>query len=287
MKPGHTDYINFKIQNFGNDVNPVNVWKDLINIVGETGTQSEPECEAEAGKWDNQGKQCTGMQNEVNDLQRKILYDLYVEVYDAQGKSIWFQTIYLDSDGKTIEDVYGGAKNVFLGMIPANGYMEVKQSYHMNPKTGNEYQGDVMSFDIELYAEQLTGNALLENKTGDPDWNIIKDDFKGTLIYGVKNPTFDFDFKGKAPLAGEKYCLWIGGTPQAGSWDANTNIGCVTSGTQGEVDISGSSDLGKDVKDGKAWLILENDYDGTNWNAYSPASYLWETGLIWYDDTDL
>ena len=294
MKPSYVDYINFEIQNTGSDPNPVDVWKKITVTSETTGVESEPECTEGGGCWDNSAKACdwhsTGCQGtDKNDLSSAIWYDLYVEVLNASSQKVWWQTIYPDGV-KTIDDVYGtdGIKEVYLGMIPAGYSMKVTQSYHMKGDTTNWAQGDQMTFDIALRAEQIQGTAVLENKTGDPDWQILGDDtIKGTLTYNVKGPKFDYGFTGTAPSGSTEYCLWIGGTPTGANWDAKIKLGCNTSASDGNIAISGNPDLGQDVKDGKAWLIKAGDYDGTTWLGWNPTQYLWETGLIWYDDMDI
>lgn len=290
MKPSYVDYINFEIQNIGSDPNPVDVWKKITVTNETTGAVSEPECTDQNNNQAWNGTACTGSIDN-NNLSAAIWYDLYVEVLNASNDKIWWQTLYLDSDQKSIDQVYykDGTYNneVYLGMIPAGGKMKVQQSYHMDTDTTNWAQGDQMTFSINLRAEQLHGIAVLENKTGDPNWQILGGDtINGNLTYKVKSPKFDFTFTGIAPLPSRSYCLWIGGTPTGENWDANTKISCNTSNTDGSIGISGNLELGKDVKDGKAWLILESDYNGS-WTAWNFTSYLWETGLIWYDDTDL
>ena len=68
----------------------------------------------------------------------------------------------MDEDGKKIGDLEG--VQMYLGMIPVDWTMKVSQSYHMVSETDNDYQGDGMTFDITLYAEQLTNSVRLVNK---------------------------------------------------------------------------------------------------------------------------
>lgn len=286
MKPGYTDEIVFNVQNTGSDPNPVNVYKNL-DVTGEaTGAVSEPECTEEGGTWASGA--CTG-NTEKNDLSSAIVYDLKVDVYDSADVKVWWQTIYVDGDNKTIDDVYKGTsaydKRVYLGMIPSGGRMTVTQSYHLAEATTNWAQGDVMTFNINLTAEQLRGTAILEDKTGAPDYKLELDNtFQGTLTYKVKNPTFDFSFTGNAPLASTGYTLlavtdpW----PQTGS----TVLGTATSDGSGDITISGNIDTG-DLKDKKVWLIKSADWNGTSMTAWNQTAYLLETGLIWYEDTGI
>lgn len=73
MKPCYTDYINFTIHNGDEciddaceDINPVNVWKHIKNVVEEDGLESEPECTEQEGVW--MGTYCIwdGIINENN-----------------------------------------------------------------------------------------------------------------------------------------------------------------------------------------------------------------------------
>ena len=284
MKPCYTDYITFRIENDKSGANPVDIYKKITITQEDTGTLTEPECEAEGGQWSS--STCSGDNwNPKDDLSSVIWYDLSVEVYDSNNNKIWHQVIYTDGDQKSIDEIYGNNGEVYLGMIPAHGYMIVKQSYHLDSDAGNEYQGDRMIFDIQVRGEQLHEARVLENKNPNSWKLLLEDDYKGSLSYKTKGPTFDFSFNGKVLLPNTNYCLWIGGTPQAGNWDADTKVACATSSNDGTISFSGNIELDKDVKDGKAWLIPETDYDGS-WKAWHPENYLWETGLIWYEDTD-
>lgn len=198
-----------------------------------------------------------------------------------------------DADHKTIDDVFGtaGTREVYLGMIPAGGKMKVKQSYHMNTDTTNWAQGDQMTFDIVLRAMQIQGTAVLENKQGPEPWHLVLgDDIQGTLTYIVKNPTFNFNFTGKAPLIGHNYVLAAGMKSVSGNnYDVDTYLGQGISGGDGAISISGNVELGKDMKNVKVWLVpAENWSAGMNWAGWPGIvpNFLWETGLIWYDDTN-
>jgi len=150
MKPCYTNYLNFTIHNDNADSNPVDVWKQITIIKEETGAVTEPECEAEEGTWSDSS--CSD-NTEKNDISKVIWYDLYVEVYNEEEEKILSETIYTDQDQISIADI--NSQYIYLGMIPVSGYMKVVQSYHMAPETGNWAQGDIMTFDIEIKAEQL------------------------------------------------------------------------------------------------------------------------------------
>jgi len=294
MKPSYTDYINFEIQNTGSAPNPVDVWKKITVTNETTGVVSEPECTEEGGLWVS--NTCTSDTQHPwapnDNLSSAIWYDLYVEVLDASGAKIWWQTIYPDGV-ETIDDVYGSGQEVYLGMIPAGYSMKVIQSYHMKGTTTNWAQGDQMTFSINLRAEQIQGTVVLENKSGDPDWQILGGDtIKGTLTYKVKNPTFDFSFTGNALLTNHNYVLAAGWTPSGAGFDVDTKLGSGATNASGDIIITGNVELGKDMKNVKVWLVpVENWSEGVgmnwyNWDACVP-NILWETGLIWYDDTGI
>jgi len=299
MKPCETGYINFVIHNPGK--NPVNVWKTIKNITTSDGTVNEPECVAQSGTWvkDSQGVYyCTGNVPKHN-LHDWMNYDLSVKV-PGVGSEGWWQTIYKDTDNVRVASING--KSIFLGMIPAGGSMEVTQSYHLIPDTGNWAQADTMKFDIEIYAEQLTGSLVLENKTGKPDWQIMGGDgIQATLTYNLTGPTFDYKLTGRAPLANTNYCLIYYADPWAGN-NPGALIGCGNSAAgTGDISFAGSIDLGMDLPNlsdqnhpegAKIWLVTASDYNSGNestgpMTAWNPGNYLFETALITYDDTGI
>ena len=67
----------------------------------------------------------------------------------------------------------------------------IRQVYTLDETAGNEFQGDEIVFDIELYGEQLmapgpTSDAkavVLENKSGDPHWTPVMDNIWGLLTW--------------------------------------------------------------------------------------------------------
>ncbi|MHA1483370.1 MAG: TasA family protein, partial [Candidatus Heimdallarchaeaceae archaeon] len=110
MKPCYTDYINFRIENDLSDPNPVNIFKKITVTNEGTGVVSEPECDDQGGLWDKSTKACdwnTTSATDNNDLSSMIWYDLNVEVYNSLEQKIWWQTLYVDGDNKSIDDVYG------------------------------------------------------------------------------------------------------------------------------------------------------------------------------------
>ena len=284
MKPSYTDYIDFTINNVG--TNPADVWKTLATVVTTDNVQSEPECAAEIGNWN--GTACSGQSNKKDNIDAVIGYDLSVELYDqpnGTGNKVWYQRLYNDDVMiSAIKDT-----KMYLGMIPEDYSMKVHQSYHMATGAGNEYQGDQMTFNIVLDAEQLLGGVrgaklVLEDKTGDPDWDIIQSNGKdGLLNYTVMSPKFDFSFTGNGLVDGTTYALVIGDDP----WVAGKLLGTGVAGG-GVVNIADDDvELNQSYSSAKVWLVPSSSWNGARVNVWTPTSFLFETGLIEYRDTDL
>jgi len=280
MKPSQVEYSNFRINNVG--TNPVNVFKRIENVSTNSGVLTEPECLEGGGSWS--GQNCTGDYKEKSDIDTVIEYDLAVKVYDNAGNLRWHQMLY--NKDVTLSNIKG--TDVFLGMIPVGWYMDVTESYHMKDDTTNWAQGDIMTFDIVLTGEQLKGSLVLENKTGDPDWDIIQGDGRqGTLTYGVRDSKFNYSFTATGMQPGVKY--WLieyrdpFGTP-------GTTLGSAVADGSGVVSIPQTSlELGANLTNAKIWLVTDADYDESanklvDWH---PANYLFETGLMDYYDSDL
>jgi len=285
MKPSQTEYINFTVKNVG--TNPVNVWKRLANVATSSGTLSEPECVDEKGSWAN--GVCTG-NTPKDDIDTVIDYDLSVKLYDGGNNFIWHQMLY----NKNVTVAQIKDTDMFLGMIPVGWHMDVVQSYHMKAETGNWAQGDTMTFDIVLTGEQLKGTAVLEDKTGDPDWRVKTETAaQGILTYDVKDSKFNFSFTGVVPLASTNYSLimyeesWS--TPSGSGWPRPVVVlGSATSDGSGNVSIPYTSlELNTDLLNAKIWLVNSSDLSGSTMNDWHPADYLFETSLIDYYDADL
>ncbi|MFA5776605.1 MAG: TasA family protein [Patescibacteria group bacterium] len=297
MKPSQTDYSNFTITNVG--TNPVNVWKKLtVPAQGETtGVVSEPECTDQLGTWVGglTGSCNWGNHADRNDISTVINYDLSVKVYEMGSQTpLWFQTIWEDADGKTIAAVSTPTTGHgdLLGMIPEGGRMEVTESYHMRSDTDNWAQGDKLTFDINLYAEQLTNTVTLVSKSG-ADWdNIDAGEVAGknaVLTYKVK----DFDFKYNLSVMGlannTSYVLISGTNPYNGA--DTVQIAAFTTGGTGAYSTATEQaiNLNQNLTNAKVWVVPASHWNpGTRkMTAWNGDSYLFETALIEYYDTDL
>ncbi len=145
MKPSDAEYKDFVINNVGG--NEVDVWKHIDVTDHDGGTMNEPECEEQGGTWVDDGAgsgHCDGG-TEVSDISQVINYDLLVDG----------ETIIDEAEDIQMSDVH--SYWVYLGKIEPSESMDVTQSYHMQSTAGNEYQGDELDFNVELYAQQIRG----------------------------------------------------------------------------------------------------------------------------------
>jgi len=319
-KPSQVWYIEFVIKNVG--TNPCVIWKHLTNFETSDGLMlwpedsplcsSEPEFVACGGLFRADGSVRRGTYEPVNNIQKWILYDLYSEVIlpIADGDSDqWHQTQFVEN--VTLADVM--SLMVPLGSIPPGGQMRVIQSYHLDYDTPNKYQGDTLTFDIELYAQQMEGTTvLMENKLkaqpGEPSVVQFDDDDDGTFLdedlddmwgkldYNTLGPEFVYTFEAHGLQINTPYSLIYYADPWAGD---NPGALIATFGADSNGNIpstSGSVELGMNLPDpaddnallgAKIWLVPSDDYDGTKMIVYNESLYLFETHLIWYNDTDV
>lgn len=265
MKPSQHEYTEYVIKNVGS--NPANVWKKTHIVSQVDNDQSEPECDWSGGDWN--GSSCNYPNGSKDNIASAIRYDMAVWVYETDPKygvdAKWWQVIYTDEMNKrlgTINNV-----DILLGMVPAGWYMKVQQSYHMDADTGNWAQGDKLTFDITLTAEQLKGTVYMENKdfaAGEEPTIVHDDGIDGEMTYTVKDATFDWEFKGTAPLASTEYALifyyeeWS--TPSATGWPRDVYVlGKKMTDGGGYVEMSDSEDLTHDVLNMKVWLVKVSD----------------------------
>lgn len=303
MKPSQVDYANFIIKNVG--TNPANVLKKINIRTQEDDVISEPECIEGNGVWSN--NQCGDGYEAKNDIATAIRYDLKIWVYDQdpsnpEAQPKWWQYIYTDDMNKRLDAL--DSQDVFLGMVPAGWWMKVEQSYHMDSDTTNWAQGDVMTFDITLTAEQLKGTVLLENKDFADQTNptiVHGDSIQGTLTYGVKDSKFNFSFSGKAPLPNTNYSLifypelWSLPVLNSPTWPRQVIVlANALSDGSGNVTIPLTSiELNQNIINMKVWLVKSDDLEGTApgtqtfKNVWNGNSYLFELGMIDYYDSDL
>ncbi len=149
------------------------------------------------------------------------------------------------------------------------------------------------------------------------DWSIFEDGAWGKMKYNLAGSTFDFVFNGHGLQPNTEYRLiyyadfedryvnWGGDNPGALIATGTTNPG-------GQLHLAGSPELNMDLPHpddanmdihsynvppdnyahehgAKIWLVPSDDYDADNTKviAWNPTQYLFETDLIWYNDTDV
>jgi len=288
MKPSTWKYIEFDIKNVGG--NPVVLWKHLRVMGTDTGKVTEPECTDQGGLYASPEGPCAWNNPDKNDIDTKIDYDLIV------GDKI----IFAPEEHIKISDI--NSMWMPLGTLAQGDTIHVKQSYHLESDAGNEYQGDVMTFDIEIYGEQLLGpgpsestenKLFLDNKDGDPNWNFIADGMWGLLKYG-DGATFKYTFEGHGLMATTEYCLIYYADPWPGN-NPGKLIDAMTTNGSGNVNKAGDVELNMDIPAlpdanypvAKIWLVPCADYDKTGYKmkVWNWANYLFEANKITYDDT--
>lgn len=244
LKPGMQKEVTFTVKNEG--VNPLVLWKRVNVTVREGGLH--PESEEDLDPSDT-----------TNDLDSKIHYDMTVGGVNTVPMA--WNVMMADVDQLWIP----------LGKVEAGASLPVTQVYKLDKDTGNEYQGDTLTFDIDLYAEQLgapgpshtTRGVVLENKDT-TDWAPVMDGTWGILTWDGSG-----NYRLRAwGLAGTKYQL------QAWDYATDSNIayfGGVQTGP-GNLDYTGNYAFSTHPA-AKYWLR-----ETAVWNN---AFTLWESNLAY------
>lgn len=297
MKPCQTRYIDFVVKNRWNS-NPVVVWKHIHVTEQSDGEITESECTEGGGTWNSQATGadvCTGNYRERNNLKPYVIYDMEVTKNNDTE-------VLIDEEWDVRLDEVDSLW-VPLGRLEVGEEMTVRQSYHLAPETGNWAQGDQLTFDIDIYAEQLLGSGpgptkhglVLENK--DSEWNPIIDGRWALLTYKYSSNQFDYNLMVKGMNSNTAYKLVYAPDPwpQGLSGGQSTLIAGFTTDTGGNWAESGSKNLGYDIPHsdddnspvgGKIWLVLDTDHDGQQMTGWQPGEYLFESNLIKYEDAD-
>ena len=285
VKPSENREFTFVITNPGD--NPVKVWKRIVVIGCSGGTPAYPvEVPVASSEPEYEEGLVGGVYKERCWLPPYILYDLYVGNIPivAPGQKI------------RIDNINGFW--IYLGDILKGGSMTVKQSYHLAswedapvPAVTNWAQGDTMTFDIELYAEQEGGVGpavvdTLELKQKDlTTWEPIDGGYSGTLtlstgkFVGIVKPSTEY----KLIYYKDPWATGHTGSVLLGTGSSDGSGGITISATLGT--IPASDDLNYPIG-GKIWLVPSTNFDGTtvggtgtlSWA--NPSEYLFEMHLI-------
>jgi len=324
MKPCQTRYIEFTVRNLI-ESNPIKLYKHIDIIEQTDGLITEPECEEGGGAWTGNGLGCTDPQNcctnytPRNNLAAYIIYDMQVckitssedcETDEETGKPINDGWIVVIDENQFVRLDNISSSWIYLEDLQPGEQLKVVQSYHLSswpdapePEVTNWAQGDVLNFNIELMGTQIDGEGpegamvtvILDNK--DPiTWETIEDNRSGQLTYNTSGSTFDYSLIAAGLNASTEYSLIY----YADSWPGNNPgalIGTHITDGSGAISALGQSvNLNMDLPDqlddnypagAKVWLVPSSNYNGIDslivWN---PETYLFETKLIKYDDTD-
>lgn len=175
---------------------------------------------------------------------------------------------------------------------------------------------DSVGLGVGVYSDTL----VLENK--DADWIPITDDIGGLLGYNAVADEFEWGLEATVLMSNTDYALiyyadmpnrfvdWGGDNPgafialvtsdengviaESGSIDLGMDLPCPPDANQFEIDYSGIPDFYDNAHGAKVWLVpasylpafWPNDGSWMNWSATIVDNILFETDLIWYDDTN-
>lgn len=269
IEPCYTGYITFTVRNVG--TSDVVVWKQLV-VDDQTGG-AHPESEL-----------ADDPNNDLNNLASWTFYDLRI---------VGVKWIIPSANEVRFDNV--NTCWIKLGTLTHNELMEVEQSYHLRPETGNWAQGDVITFTINLLAVQTndpgaspvatSGVATLENK--DTYWSPkTGDGISGTVNYTYAPATklLSGTFS-TAGLAGN-YDLIYYADPWPGTGGcilaANVPMNATNVAFSGTVAAAGDANLPVGIK---VWLVPTGEFNPgvtpATWpNGWNPTQYLFETNLI-------
>ena len=120
----------------------------IVSGVSDEGIDSESECEAEGKVWNEEDRICEGEEILHENICEKIIYDY---CYDSHRD--W------KCDDKDSQGIIEPSQDVDLGVLgPGTRYLWL--SFHLDEETGNEYQGDTCTFDIEFTLHQIMPGPL-------------------------------------------------------------------------------------------------------------------------------
>ena len=235
-----------------------------------------------------------------------------LEKTDVDGNRLW--TVLIDENDQVRIDNVVDTWVKLNGKLAPGEKLVVSQSYHLmawddsgEAMITNWAQGDVMNFDVQLEARQLTAPApgvsedntsiakLTQKDTSGDVWTALSDGAKGTLTYKVEGATFDYSFTATGLTDNADYSLIYYGDPYPGN-HPGALIANYTADSSGEInDVTGSTVLGIDLPEipdanygvgAKVWLVLAADYDEVNkkMSGWNPSQYLVDDGtLVNYD----
>ena len=167
MKPCEPQTGTIVIENVG--MNPMHIWKMLTVTNQNDGVMTEPECVAGGGvatEDANDALVCSSTYVPRYNLKAWTHYGMTVTVTDnnadddtdTHSTCISEPVSLVEGDGGVfLKDV--SAHYIYLGTLYPTDTMTVIQTYHLDGDVGNWAQGDILTFNIELYGEQIVGSG--------------------------------------------------------------------------------------------------------------------------------
>lgn len=293
MKPCEKHWGYIQLRNVGE--NEGDAWLHFTNVLNDENGTTDAELEA----YDERSGYNPDALRFDNDLERFMTVDVYLDPDpDGQLTNGGTYVITQDDHWKLAELE---CQWIPIGLLPVSQWVEVWLSFHIQDEAGNQYQTDMVTFDMEVMLQQEGAPPpdnewpsdmrvlRLENK--DDAWAPIDDGIYGILTYDCKAQKFNYTFEGYG-LQDVEYDLIYYADP----WPGDNPGALIGSGTAsgGRLSLSGSVELNTDLPnpadwnhpDGaKIWLVTSSDYDGSKMTAWNPKDYLFEMRLITYDDT--
>jgi len=168
---------------------------------------------------------------------------------------------------------------------------------------------------VPVVASAVTYDSSLTLENKDASWAIISDGISGTLDYNASGNNFNFSFTATGLTASTNYSLiyyadtedryndWGGDNPGAfiatfatdgsgniSSGDTYVNLGmdlpCSPDANAYFYDYTGDPDYYDHATGAKIWLVPSTYYTAPEVTTWAPDTFLFETDLIWYDDTN-
>jgi len=193
------------------------------------------------------------------------------------------------------------------GILRPGHTITVNQKFYLLPSTRDWAQSDIMTFEIEILAQQVDAQepikqlSFMQNKFISGDWHAISDEKVGVLKYDSSAEEFNYDFIGRGLIVGRSYNLVYSPDPWAEQRRVLTNI--MVADGNGEIDtLNQSIDVGDlPVAGGddnypygaKIWLVTSKmlssisagDYSTLGWG--DTEKWLWDNwpGLIRYEQS--
>ena len=295
MYPGEAPReVNFTLRNKGSL--PMRIWMAIKNVSNEENGVSD----SEQDWYDANG-------GPKSDVDSAIVYSLDIDgnlaleqeagIRVSQIKDYYINLVKTD---KPFE------KNNGDGILYPGETIEVDQKFYLSPKTEDWAQSDIMSFEIEILAQQADAEEPIKQiSLMDNTWHLGEiyhseaDGRVGLLKYDSLAENFNYNFLGTNLQNGESYSLIYYADDWPGDGQTHSTGFLIDKGianSNGILILNGSKDIGTNLPNiddknypygGKIWLVNSSSYNETSHkiNGWNPnTQWLWDNwpGLIRY-----